>query len=276
MINSKELLPKRPENGHKGTFGNALNIAGSSFYTGAAYFSSISALKIGCGKSILASHKEVLKIVASLNPDIILMPIEKINKSNIKDFQAISIGCGLSQEKSAIKIFKRILNLAKDIDTPIVIDADGLNILSKLKNIRLPKNTILTPHPREFSRLMGGISVEKVLDQPEFWVKQCCEKYNATVILKLHKTIVADINGHFYENTTGNTALAHGGSGDILTGMITGLLSQNKTSEIFDICCLAVCLHGIAGELAGKDLTEYSVLASDLISYIPKAIKSIL
>lgn len=276
MINTKEILPKRPENGHKGTFGNVLNIAGSSFYTGAAYFSSIAALKVGCGKSILASHKEVLKTVASLSPDIILIPIEKINKNNIKDFQAISIGCGLYQEKFAIKIFKRVLNLAKDLDTPVVIDADGLNILSKNKNIKLPKNTILTPHPREFSKLMDGISVEKVLEQPDFWIKQCCEKYNATVILKLHNTIVADNKEHFYENTTGNTALAHGGSGDILTGMITGLLSQNKTSGIFDICCLAVYLHGLTGELASKDLTEYSALASDLISYIPKAIKSIL
>lgn len=276
MYNLKEILPKRPQNGHKGTFGNVLNIAGSNFYTGAAYFSSIAPLKVGCGKSTLASSKDVLKSVASLSPDIILTPIEKINKNNITDFQAISIGCGLSQEKSSINFFKKILTLVKDLGTPIVIDADGLNILSKLKNIKLPKNTILTPHPKEFSRLMGGISVEKVLEQPEFWIKQCCEKYNSTVILKLHKTIVADNKGHFYENTTGNTALAHGGSGDVLTGMITGLLSQNKKSEIFDICCLAVYLHGLTGELASKDLTEYSVLASDLISYIPKAIKSIL
>lgn len=273
----KNVLPKRPQDGHKGTFGNILNIAGSNFYTGAAYFSSISALKVGCGKSILASNKEVLKSVAALSPDIILMPIEKINKKNITDFQVISIGCGLSQEKSAFKTFKKILDLVKDLDTLVVIDADGLNILSKLKNIRLPKNTILTPHPREFSKLMGGISVDKILDQPEFWIKQCCEKYGSTVILKLHKTIIADNKGHFYENITGNTALSHGGSGDVLTGIIAGLLSQETTaSKIFDICCLAVYMHGLTGELASKDLTEYSVLASDLISYIPKAIKSIL
>lgn len=266
----KNSLPKRPKDSHKGTFGHVLNVAGSEFYTGAAYFSSVSALKAGCGLVTLAGAPTVLRAVGALSPDIIFMPVDKFKK--VENFQAVSIGCGLSQEKKAVKIFKKVINLLKDSKIPVVIDADGLNILSKLK-ITLPKNLILTPHPKELARLMG-INVEYILNEPEVWVKKCCEKFNCTTVLKLHKTIVADNYGNFYVNNSGNSALSHGGSGDVLTGMISGLLSQEV--KIFDACCLAVYLHGLAGELASKDLTEYSTLASDLINYIPKAIKSIM
>lgn len=264
----KKLLPLRPENSHKGTFGHVLNVAGSEFYTGAAYFSSVSALKVGCGLVTLASAPSVIKAVSALSPDIIFMPIDKLK--NIDGFQVISIGCGLSQEKKAVKVFKKAINLLKNSEIPVVIDADGLNILSKLK-ITLPKNLILTPHPKELERLLA-VKVEEILETPEFWAKKCCEKFNCTTVLKLHQTIVADNCGNVYVNNTGNSALAHGGSGDVLTGMISGFLAQKM--KIFDACCLAVYLHGLAGELASNDLTEYSTLASDLINYIPKAIKS--
>lgn len=287
----KKLLPKRPENSHKGTFGHVLNVAGSGFYSGAAYFSSIAPLKVGCGKVTLASEANTLQAVASLTPDVILLPLDKIKKDMINDFQAISIGCGLSREKKAINLFKKVLKLLEDSQTPVVIDADGLNILSlchcetlsiglnnkyppkqSRSHLQLPVNTILTPHPRELSRLIG-VKVEEILDNSQHWIKKCCEKYNCTTVLKLHKTLVADNNGNFYENTTGNSALAKGGSGDVLCGMISGFIAQGLRP--FEASCLAVYLHGLAGELASKDLTEYCVLASDLINYIPNAIKKI-
>lgn len=267
----KTILPKRPKNSNKGTFGHVLNIAGSEFYTGAAYFSSISALKTGCGLITLASTPTVLRTVGVLSPDIILMPLD--NLKNIDKFQAVSIGCGFSQSKRAINNFNKIMKLFKDFKQPIVIDADGLNILSKLKKFCLPENIILTPHPKELSRLMG-VNSEEILSQPEFWTNKCCEKYNCTTVLKLHKTLIADNNGNFYENNTGNSALAHGGSGDVLCGMISGFLAQGLTA--FEACLLAVYLHGLSGELASKELTEYSVLASDLLKYIPSAIRTIL
>lgn len=269
----KKLLPKRPEDSHKGTFGSVLNVAGSSFYTGAAYFSSVAPLKVGCGKSTLISEENVLKAIASLSPDAILMPLNKINKETIKKFRAISMGCGFSQELNAIKIFKKVIKLLKDVQTPLVIDADGLNILSSLQKTNLPINTILTPHPKELSRLMS-VNVNEILAQPEHWAKECCKKYNCTTVLKLHKTIVADIKGNIYVNKTGNSALSHGGSGDVLCGMISGFLAQGL--NCFDASCLAVYLHGKASEIASKELTEYSTLASDLLDYIPKAIKTIL
>ena len=269
----KKLLPKRPENSHKGTFGHVLNIAGSGFYSGAAYFSSVSPLKVGCGRSTLASVQSVLNSVSSISPDIILMPLNRVAKETIKNFQAVSIGCGLSTEKSAVRLFGKMIKLLSKLDIPVVIDADGLGILAKLDKVSLPLNVVLTPHPMELARLIG-VTVENILLQPEFWVKKCSDKYNCTTILKLHETMVADNKGKFYVNNTGNSALSHGGSGDVLCGMITGFLAQGM--GVFESSVLAVYLHGLAAELASVELTEYSVLASDLLNYIPNAIKTIL
>ena len=125
----KNILPKRPKNSHKGTFGHVLNIAGSEFYTGAAYFSSISALKVGCGLITLASTETVLKTVSMLSPDIILTPITKLlsNKGAplAQNFQAVSIGCGLSQGVNAVKIFKNAMKILSKSEIPVIIDADG-------------------------------------------------------------------------------------------------------------------------------------------------------
>lgn len=288
----KNLLPKRDENSHKGTFGHVLNIAGSEFYSGAAYFSSIASLKVGAGRCTLASGKETLQAVASLCPDVIFMPIENLKGEDINGFDSISIGCGLSQSFEGVKIFKKVIKMLENSQPPVVIDADGLNILASchLKastvslnkeclseqsstQIQLPPNTILTPHPKEMSRLMD-VETEEILKTPGHWVKECAKKYHCTAVLKLHRTLIADNQGNFYRNDTGNSALAKGGSGDVLTGIITGFLSQGL--KPFEASCLGVYLHGIAGELAGKELTEYSVLASDLIEYIPDSIKTIL
>lgn len=280
-----KLLPKRPENSHKGTFGSVLNIAGSRLYSGAAYFSSISSLKVGCGKTTLASVQGVLNAVASLSPDIILFPLKETKEKTISsnclkklepvlgNYDAISIGCGLSTDKDTAKFFSKLIKILSKSQIPVVVDADGLNILSDIKFPVLVPNLILTPHPKELAKLMG-VTVENILVQSEFWAKKCAEKYNCTVIFKLHKTIVADNGGHLYINNSGNSALSHGGSGDVLCGMVTGFLAQKL--NIFDTCCLAVYLHGLAGELASKDLTEYSTLSSDLLNYIPQAIKTLL
>ena len=270
----KNILPKRPQNSHKGTFGAVLNIAGSNFYSGAAYFSSIASLKVGCGKSTLASIEEVLRAVASLSPDIILMSVKKLKEKNVfNNYQAISIGCGLSLSKKTTNFFNKLIKDLNGLEVPVVIDADGLNILALLQVFKLPLNVILTPHPKELSRLMQ-VNIENILMQPEFWAKKCCDKYNCTTVLKLHKTIIADNKGRFYVNDTGNSALSHGGSGDILCGMITGFLAQGL--NCFDSSVLAVYLHGRAAEIASEELTEYSTLSSDLLNYIPHAIKTIL
>jgi len=277
----KNLLPKRDEDSHKGTFGHVLNIAGSRFYSGAAYFSSLAPLRVGAGRSTLASGETVLKAIASLCPDIILLPLKENKKKTIaaqamkellpklKEFQAISIGCGLSTDKDTVNFFVKFTTLMKESQIPLVIDADGLNILALTNITQLPQNTILTPHPTELSRLMD-ISTQNVVENQEFWAQKCAEKYKCVTILKTHKTIVVDEKGHIYINNTGNSALAKGGSGDVLCGMITGYLAQGL--KPLDAGILAVYLHGETGEIASKELTEHSVLASDLLGYIPSAI----
>ena len=166
----------------------------------------------------------------------------------------------------AEKIFKDTLSLVNNI--PVVIDADGLNILAK-KNIKLPEKVILTPHPKEASRLLA-CSLDEVLNDMEAAAKAITQKYNCVTVLKSHRTIVTD-GVNIYHNVTGNSALAKAGSGDVLAGMIAGLLAQEM--NIYDASVLGVYLHGLAGDLAKNDLTAYGVLASDTIRYISNAIK---
>jgi len=257
-------MPERPKNSNKGTFGKVLNIAGSDYMRGAGYLSSISALKIGAGYVEILSDEKVLDTVSNLAPEIVLVPISKLEET-INEATVISIGCGLSTSTEAVMLFKKVLKLRKN--QPIIIDADGLNILSKME-FDFCKNAILTPHPKEASRLLG-CSLDEVLNNIKQSALKITEKYNCITVLKTHQTVITD-GEKFYENKTGNSALAKAGSGDVLCGMITGLVAQG--ADLFDASVLGVYLHGLTGEFASKDLTEYSVLASDLVNNIPKAI----
>lgn len=260
-------LPPREENSNKGTFGKILNISGSEYMSGAAYLSSVSALKVGAGYVELASEERVLNSVAALAPEVVLVPLSKINEI---DASVLLIGCGLSTSDKAKEIFKSVI----PSDLPTVIDADGLNILSEMPEILhvAQNDLILTPHPKEASRLLN-CSLNEVLTDMEASAKKISEKYNCITVLKSHRTIVTD-GEKFYYNNTGNSALAKAGSGDVLAGMIAGLLAQKM--QIFDAAVLGVYLHGLAGDLAKNDLTAYGVLASDTIRYIPYAIKNFL
>ena len=262
-------LPERSENSNKGTFGKILNVSGSEYMTGAAYLSSLSALKIGAGYVELASHENALKVTASLTPEIVLAPVSQIPEI-IKNSTVLLIGCGLSTTSEAVNLFKNTIQLAKDL--PTVIDADGLNILSE-NNVELPTNTILTPHPKEASRLLN-CRLDEVLSDMEQSAKKISEKYNCVTVLKSHNTIVTSQDGQIYYNKTGNSALAKAGSGDVLAGIIAGLLAQKMNN--FDAAVLGVYLHGLAGDFAKEDLTAYSVLATDTVRYIPYAIKFLL
>ena len=262
-------LPKREQFSNKSTFGKVLNIAGSEYYTGAAYLSSVSALKVGCGYVALASSPKVLHNVALRSSDIVYLPLEEV-KRKISDFDVISIGCGLSTELSVSILFKSMLETFSELSVPVIIDADGLNLLSKMKDgVKLPESLIITPHPKEASRLLK-VEIEEIVDKPMQYAKELTEKYNCTTVLKLHSTVVCSKEGEIYVNNTGNSALAKAGTGDILTGMISGFCAQGMDN--FEAAKLAVYLHGRAGEIASGMLSEYSVLASDLLKYVPLAI----
>lgn len=267
-------LPKRDENSNKGTFGKILNISGSEYMSGAAYLSSVSALKVGAGYVELASEERVLNAVAALAPEVVLAPLEKVDEI---DATVLLVGCGLSTSDKAVKLFKKAIKR----NIPTVIDADGLNILAKLYpspqswekvSERRMRGIILTPHPKEASRLLN-CTLEDILSDMENSAKKISEKYKCVTVLKSHRTIVTD-GEKIYRNTTGNSALAKAGSGDVLAGMIAGLLAQKMS--LFDAAALGVYLHGLAGDLAKNDLSAYGVLASDTIRYIPYAIKNYL
>ena len=262
-------LPERKQFSHKGTFGKVLNIAGSEYYTGAAYLSSIAALKTGCGYAALSSSPKVINTVSLRTSDIVFIPITEVKKK-IPEFDVISVGCGLSTDLSVSILYKSILETLAGTDKPVIIDADGLNMLSKMKKeVKLPENLIITPHPKEASRLLG-VEVEDILEKPMKFAKELSKKYHAVTVLKLHSTVVCSAENDIYVNTTGNSSLAKAGSGDVLTGMISGLIAQKMSN--FEAAKLAVYLHGKTGEIASGMLSEYSVLASDLLKYIPCAI----
>jgi len=270
-------LPKRYDNSNKSTYGRVLNIAGSDYMPGSAYLSSVSALKIGCGYVFLCSSDRVINIVACQNPNIVFIPHSKLAQ-NIAKADVISIGCGIGTEAKAVKNMSILVDNT-NIETPVIVDADGLNILAQ-NDIDLTydfirrkfKKLIFTPHPKEASRLLE-CGLDDVLNNIEGSAKKITEKFNCVTVLKTHKTFVYSPDGKSFTNNTGNNSMAKAGSGDVLTGIISGLCAQGM--DIFEASCLGVYLHGLCGDIARNELTEYCVMAQDLISSIPNAIKHI-
>jgi len=276
----KKLLPKRQQNSHKGTFGKILNIAGSQNFQGAAFLSSISALKIGAGYIMLACPENILNNIASLSPDITFLPLvdsplENIGllQKNIDKFDVISIGCGIGSQKRTLVLFEKLLKILSKSDTPVIIDADGLNAISVLQIEKLPPKTIITPHEVELARLLN-VEVNEISENRIKYAKVAGKKFNCTTVLKGHNTLICDSSGNLSINNSGNSALAKAGSGDVLAGMVAGLLAQG--CALADAAVLGVYLHGLSGELASQKLSEYSTLASDLLEFIPQAINKTL
>lgn len=268
-------LPKRIQNSNKSTFGRVLNIAGSDYMPGAAYLSSVSALKIGCGYCFLSSTERVIDAVAAQTQNVVFVPVEQVKNYLNNTTSVVSIGCGLSQDEIAKSLFDFVIENSLQ-DCPLVIDADGLNLLAKDSSKYLERKfdkVILTPHPKEAARLLG-CTLDEVLTNFDKSAIRISEKYNATVVLKSHNTVVVSPDGRKYVNNTGNSSMAKAGSGDVLTGMISGLLAQGM--DLFEASVMAVYLHGLCGDFAKEKLTEYSVMADDLISFIPFAIKTVL
>lgn len=279
-----KFLPQRVQISNKGTYGNVLNIAGSMFYPGAAYLSSISALKVGAGASMLATATDVIPIVAANSPDITFLdlgqsPLGTIPKDGIKylngvaNSHAISIGCGLSTLGGTKNFVMSFLKNNIDSQTPIIIDADAINILASENKKAFPLNSIITPHPLELSRLLE-VDVKEIQSNRVKWAWEASKYFDCIVLLKGHESIIAIPNGKIFINPTGNSALSKAGAGDVLTGMIAGFCAQGTALE--NAACLAAYLHGLCGEIASRTQGEYSVLASNLPNVIPMAIKEIL
>lgn len=271
-------LPKRTEESNKSTYGRVLNIAGSDYMPGAAYLSSVAALKIGCGYCFLCSTERVIDAVAAQTQNVVFVPQNKVGEFIIKS-DVIEIGCGLGTDTHAQKIFSKLLDNAYT-HTPIILDADALNILAQNEYDQIYDFTnkkfekiVFTPHPKEAAKLLNT-TTDKVVADIKGSARKITEKFNCVTVLKTHNTYIYSPDEREYTNTTGNNSMAKAGSGDVLTGIIAGLIAQNM--DIFEASCLGCYLHGLSGDIAKEKLTEYSVMAEDLISFIPEAVKKYL
>lgn len=264
------LLPRNPF-AHKGQMGNALLIAGSYCMAGAAVLATRAALRAGAGKVTINSPKRNIPVLQMSVPEAI---VQKGTEETIfaeavdtEDFDALGIGPGLGQsEQTAIALIAQL----RRAQCPVVVDADALNILANHRAWlqQLPKGIILTPHAKELDRLEGHCT-----DSYERLTKACnlAERLQGIVILKGRYTAICQADGHVLFNPTGNAGMATAGSGDVLTGILTGLLARGYKPQ--DACIVGVYLHGLAGDLAAHDLGEESLLASDIVRYLPRAFK---
>lgn len=273
-------LPPRGEDSNKSTFGRVLNVSGSKKFIGAAYLSSISALKIGAGYVTLACPDIIVPIIAQMAPEITFLPLNSTDfgsiscDNQIKDlysYNVVSIGCGITDSEHSRTFVLKILSEINKTQK-VVIDADGINVLSNYKGEVSLKNSIITPHPKELSRLLN-VSVEEIVQNREKYARITSQTFECITVLKGHNTIVTN-GDKIFVNKSGSSALAKAGTGDVLTGIISGLLAQKLTP--IDSAIIGTYLHGLAGDKAALDLTKYSVLATDVISYLPFAIKEIL
>lgn len=266
----KKKLPRRSLSSHKGTYGHALMVAGSLGKIGAAVLSSRAALHSGTGLLTCLIPECGRTILQTAVPEAM---VETQGKNEIsgkilnQQYDAIGVGPGIGTDPKT-KVF--FLDFILSVNAPMVIDADGLNnlvgFLDKLKDTR--KEVVLTPHPKEFDRLFGEHhnSIDRILT-----MRKACQEYGINIILKGHHTAICNSSGTVYFNTTGNPGMATAGSGDVLTGIITGLIAQSI--PVFDASLLGVYLHGLSGDLAAEINSEESMVASDIIDGLKNAFK---
>ena len=272
---AQEKLPKRDPYGHKGNFGKVLLLCGSRGYTGAAWFAAMGALRSGTGLVYLGVPESIYAIEATKLNEPVIFPLPetdgKLGEKAIPKIltllprmQAVLIGCGLGQGEEVRLLTEQVLLNA---DCPVVLDADGINLMNLHRDIlrRRKAPLILTPHDGEFLRIGGSLSQNRMKSAMEL-----ATDLNAVVLLKGHETCITD-GKRSYLNKTGNSGMAKGGSGDLLAGLITGFLGQGM-----DCLTAAACgafFHGAAGDLAAGELGEYGVLPSDLITFLPRLLK---
>ena len=267
-------LPKRSEDGHKGSFGLVLVIGGSEDMIGAPSLAGVAALRMGAGLVKVAAPRKIIPAILTIFPELVGVGLtaspDKTFLDSCEAADAIVVGPGLDSSASVRKLVMEALRFQK----PMVIDAGALNILASLsKWPRGPRaGRVLTPHPGEMLRLAKHFGESKVPVDKEGRIriaKKAALAFKHIVVLKGHETIVTDGN-QVYVNDTGDSSLAKAGTGDVLSGMLGTLLAQKMNP--YEAACLAVRLHGRAGELAGAKFGKRSVIASEVATMIAAAI----
>lgn len=262
---------KRPLDSHKGTFGKGLLLAGSAGMCGAAAFCGAAALRTGAGVVQAVVKKELFPILQQLVPEMILSEYKPDSEFDLSSYNCLMIGPGWGLSKENASVLKKLLDQAAQKELPVVLDADALTLLAREKLV-YKGQLILTPHPGEMSRLTEQ-NIDKLLQDRIGCSLALAKKIGATVILKGAHTVIALIDGTYYLNPTGNAGMATAGSGDVLTGIIGGVLMQGVP---FSLAALTgVYLHGLAGDLAKDSLGSRSIIARDIIEFIPEALKKV-
>ena len=294
-------IKKRKRSAHKGDYGHVLVVAGSTGMTGAAYLSSEAALISGAGLVTLAIPESLNCIMQRKLVEVMTLPLPETKEKSLalsgynkiiafaKKADCVLIGPGLSRNRQTQILIR---SLIKDIKLPIVIDADALNALAghlsllqasgiqpaspagrhSASSIKHQAARILTPHSGEMARLTK-LGISFINNNKKNLAKKFTSEYNVTTVIKGHRTVVASPENKFYINKTGNPGMASAGCGDVLSGIIAALLASGM--EPFKAARLGVYVHGLAGDIAAKEIGEISLRARDLLRSLPKAFKKV-
>lgn len=280
------VLPRRPLEANKGSFGRVLVIAGSINYIGAAYLACSGAIRVGAGLVTLATAGSLQPILAAKLIEVTYLPLPEsasglISKEaadivtpELKDYNVLLIGCGLGQSEQVVAFSSSILLQPKCKLPLLVIDADTINALAKIPGWwrKITDDAIITPHPGEMARLTG-IPVAEIQSNRVCITRDMAAKWKKTVILKGANTVIAAPDGRCRVCPVANPGLASAGTGDVLAGAVAGLLAQGM--NLFDAASLGVWLHARAGEIVKAELGDAGMIASDLLPVLPKTIKEL-
>lgn len=281
------MLPQRPRSAHKGTFGRVLVCAGSLHYIGAAYLACEGAIRVGAGLVTLAVARSLQPILATKLTEVTYLPLpesepgfidseaSKVLHEWLADYDVLLMGCGLSQHPQVMDFIRNsLLNMPPSLSPALVLDADVLNTLAQTPGWwqRLSQDAILTPHPGEMARL-SGLTIEEIRRDRLKVARDETALWGKTVVLKGAHTIVASPDGEAKISFVANPGLASAGTGDVLSGVIAGLIAQGLSP--FAAASCGVYLHGAAGEMVRAELGDAGMVASDLLLALPRTIKKI-
>jgi NAD(P)H-hydrate epimerase len=283
-VDFRALLAPRERDGNKGSYGHVTVIGGSLGKAGAAAMSGFAALRAGAGLSTVVTPKSVLATVASFHPELMTEPLPETEQGSISlktlgsgfdkllERKTVAIGPGISRHPETAEFVRTVVERSENSSViNMVIDADALNAFEgaadKLNG--RGRTVVITPHPGEMSRLTG-LSIAEIQSNRLEVARRFAREHQLIVVLKGHRTLIATPDGTVWVNPTGNPGMATGGTGDILTGFVAGLLAQHP-DEPLEASALAVYLHGLAGDLASEKLGENSMVATDLVRFLPQA-----
>lgn len=265
----KETLPKREQASHKGTFGTGLLVAGSRDMPGAAILSGLGAMRSGIGKLEIATEPEVISLMVSSLPEAtyVRSGLQKIADGlvDLSPYRAVAIGPGILPDRLTEQAIENIL----DSHSPLILDAGAL---SQRNYTERPAPVILTPHPGEFSRITG-VDLQELLPKRSFYAAKFAEKLGVAIVLKGDNTVIAFPDGDTWTNPTGNAALAKGGTGDTLTGMLLGMLCCHEDWK--HAVLNAVFLHGACADKWAETRSIHTLLAHEISGLLPEVWKSV-